>query len=88
MYMKAMVLTEIRKPLEVMEMPDPTLTPHGVIVRVEANGICRSDWHAWMGDWNWFGVNLELPHVLGHEFCGVIEEVGSEVRSFKKKATG
>lgn len=82
--MKAMVLTEIRKPLEILEMPDPTLTPNGVIIRVEANGICRSDWHAWMGDWNWFGVNLKLPHVLGHEFCGVIEEVGSEVRSFKK----
>jgi D-arabinose 1-dehydrogenase-like Zn-dependent alcohol dehydrogenase len=82
--MKALVLTEFRKPLEVLEMPDPTLTPNGVIIRVEANGICRSDWHLWMGDWSWLGLNIELPHVMGHEFSGVIEEVGNQVMRFKK----
>ncbi|MDQ0219914.1 hypothetical protein [Peribacillus cavernae] len=33
--MKALVLTELQKPLEVLNMPDPTMTPDGVIVRVE-----------------------------------------------------
>ncbi|TWI58175.1 zinc-dependent alcohol dehydrogenase family protein [Halalkalibacter nanhaiisediminis] len=82
--MKALVLTELQKPLKVLNMPEPTLAPDGVIVRVEANGICRSDWHAWMGDFGWLGINLELPFVMGHEFCGIIEEVGSEVKKFKK----
>ncbi|KPV44271.1 zinc-dependent alcohol dehydrogenase family protein [Alicyclobacillus ferrooxydans] len=81
--MKAAVLEEFQKPLAVREMPDPTVTSKGAIVRVEANGVCRSDWHAWMGDWDWLGVKLPLPHVLGHEFSGVVEEVGSDVSAFK-----
>ncbi len=82
--MKALVLTEFGKDLEVLNMPDPTLTDEGVIIRVEANGICRSDWHLWKGDWDWIGLNLELPHVMGHEFSGVVEEVGKSVTRFKK----
>lgn len=65
-------------------MPDPALTPDGAIIRVEANGVCRSDWHGWMGDWDWLGIILPTPHVLGHEFSGVVEEVGSQVTQFKK----
>lgn len=82
--MKALVLTEFQKDLEVLEVPDPELaSPRDVIVRVEANGICRSDWHLWMGDWDWIGLKLDLPHVMGHEFAGVVEEVGSEVTRYK-----
>ncbi len=82
--MRAAVLEELRKPLVVRNMPDPQCAPNGAIVRVEANGICRSDWHAWMGDWSWLGIAFPLPHVLGHEFAGVIEEVGKEVQNVKK----
>jgi D-arabinose 1-dehydrogenase-like Zn-dependent alcohol dehydrogenase len=82
--MKAAVLQEFRQPLVVRDMPEPELSPNGAIVRVRANGICRSDWHAWMGDWDWIGLRLPLPHVLGHEFSGVIEEVGSNVTQFRK----
>ena len=81
--MRAATMHGVREPLTVTELPDPTLEPHGAIVRVEANGVCRSDWHGWVGDWDWVGVEFEYPHVLGHEFCGVVEEVGSEVRRFK-----
>jgi len=69
----------VRQPLVVREVDDPSPGPDGVVLRVEANGICRSDWHLWTGDWSWFGLAVSLPHVLGHEFCGVIEEVGPEV---------
>ena len=69
--MRAAVLEEIRKPLVVREVPEPKLEPHGVMLRVEANGICRSDWHTWVGDWDWIGYALALPWVIGHEFCGV-----------------
>ncbi|MDP9933752.1 propanol-preferring alcohol dehydrogenase [Paenarthrobacter nicotinovorans] len=82
--MKALVLTEFGKPLEVLDVPTPDLTPKGALIRVESNGICRSDWHLWMGDWDWLGLSLELPHVMGHEFAGVVEEVGAEVSRYKK----
>lgn len=77
--MRAAVMRGIREPLRVEEVRDPEVTSHGAIVRVEANGVCRSDWHAWTGDWSWFGLSLSFPHVLGHEFCGVVVEAGPGV---------
>ena len=82
--MRAAVMDAIRQPLVVRDVPDPTPPAHGVVVRVEANGICRSDWHLWSGDWSWFGIAVALPHVLGHEFCGVIEDVGRDVTRWRK----
>ncbi len=81
--MKAAVLVQFREPLEVRELPDPTPGPADAVIRVEACGICRSDWHAWQGDWTWAGVQLNLPRVLGHELAGVVEAVGEQVRGFK-----
>lgn len=78
--MKAAVLEAFGQPLVVREVPEPEAGPKGAVVKVEANGICRSDWHGWVGDWPKL---FELPHVLGHEMCGVVESVGSEVESFK-----
>jgi D-arabinose 1-dehydrogenase-like Zn-dependent alcohol dehydrogenase len=82
--MRAAVMEGLRRPLVVKDVPDPTLDPNGVILRVEANGICRTDWHLWTGDWTWVGVQLPLPHVLGHEFCGVVEEAGANVTRFER----
>ncbi|WP_338449464.1 zinc-dependent alcohol dehydrogenase family protein [Niallia oryzisoli] len=79
--MRALLLEETGKPMSVKEVSDPTLTPDGVIIKVIANGICRSDWHIWAGDAN---VVKEFPHVMGHEFTGIVEEVGSQVRKFQK----
>ena len=81
--MKAAQIVEFKKPLRVGEVPDPTPGPKDVIVRVEACGICRSDWHAWMGDWSWLGLKPTLPIIPGHEFGGVVEAVGSDVKNFK-----
>ena len=52
-------------------------------MRVEGSGICRSDWHLWQGDWGWIGFKPRLPTILGHEFAGVIEEVGKDVKTLK-----
>lgn len=82
--MRAAVMEAIRKPLTVKEVPDPQLPRDGAVIRAEAEGICRSDWHAWSGDWGWIGLTPTLPLVMGHEFCGVIEEVGNDVRNFKR----
>ena len=82
--MKAAVLEALQKPLVVREVADPSPEPRGVVVRVEGEGICRSDWHVWMGDWEWIGLKPPLPNIMGHEMAGVVEEVGSEVKRFKK----
>jgi alcohol dehydrogenase len=82
--MRAAVMEGVRKPLVVREVADPKPASDGVVVRVEANGICRSDWHLWTGDWTWVGIAVAFPHVGGHEFCGVVEEVGPDVARWKK----
>ncbi len=84
--MKAMVLEEIGKPMVVKEWPEPQCPDDGAIVRVEGSGICRSDWHLWQGDWTWIGFKPRLPAILGHEFAGVIEEVGKDVKTVKPGA--
>jgi alcohol dehydrogenase len=82
--MKAAVMEGYRQPLVVCDVPEPPLPDHGARVSVKANGICRSDWHTWVGDWAWLGGRpLEFPFVLGHEFCGVVEEVGGACIRFK-----
>ena len=84
--MKAMVMEEIGKPMTVKDWPDPKCPTDGAIVRVEASGICRSDWHIWQGDWQWIGLKPQLPTVLGHEFAGTVEEVGKDVKNLKRGA--
>jgi D-arabinose 1-dehydrogenase-like Zn-dependent alcohol dehydrogenase len=82
--MRAAVLEALNRPFVVRDVPTPPVLPNGVLLRVEANGICRSDWHIWKGDWSWVGLVPQLPTVIGHEFCGVVEEVGAEVTRWKK----
>lgn len=81
--MKAAVMTQFREPLEVQELPDPQPGPGDAVIKVMNCGVCRSDWHLWQQDWTWLGVEVKLPHVMGHEFGGVVEEVGAEVSRFK-----
>jgi D-arabinose 1-dehydrogenase-like Zn-dependent alcohol dehydrogenase len=59
----------------VAEVPDPTPSPDGVVVKVEASGLCRSDWHGWMGH----DPDITLPHVPGHELAGVVVATGDRV---------
>ena len=47
--MKAAIFDRFRGPLEVLDVPEPDCPSDGVVVRVEACGVCRSDWHAWTG---------------------------------------
>ncbi|MFB6670982.1 zinc-dependent alcohol dehydrogenase family protein [Streptomyces sp. NPDC056390] len=73
--MRAVVFEKFGERAEVREVPDPAPAPHGVVVRVEATGLCRSDWHGWMGH----DPDIRLPHVPGHELAGVVEAVGADV---------
>jgi D-arabinose 1-dehydrogenase-like Zn-dependent alcohol dehydrogenase len=60
---------------ELVQVPDPAPPADGVVVRVEATGLCRSDWHGWVGH----DPGIALPHVPGHELAGVVEATGSGV---------
>ncbi len=74
--MRAVVYEKFGGAVEVRNVVDPEPQPDGVVVRVEASGICRSDWHGWKGH----DADIELPHVPGHELAGVVESVGPRVR--------
>lgn len=78
--MKAAVYEQFKKPLTIQNVTDPKPSRDGVVLRVEACGICRSDWHGWMGN----DPDIVLPHVPGHELSGLIEETGSDVKKWKK----
>jgi alcohol dehydrogenase len=77
--MKALYFSKFRAPIELKELPDPAPTPDGAVIKVAAAGLCRSDWHGWMGH----DSDVHLPHVPGHEFAGTIVEVGAEVKGWK-----
>ncbi len=77
--MKAAIFDRFNGPLEVRDLPDPDCPADGAIVRVAACGVCRSDWHGWKGT----DPDVSAPHVLGHEFAGVIDEVGPECRRYR-----
>ncbi|MQY15878.1 alcohol dehydrogenase [Streptomyces sp. RB5] len=73
--MRAMVMERFAAPPTVCEVPDLTAPDGGVVVRVLATGLCRSDWHAWAGH----DDDVRLPHVPGHELAGVVSAVGRGV---------
>lgn len=77
--MKAAIYEAFGQPLAIKDVPDPIIYDDGVVIRVEANGICRSDWHGWMGH----DPDIKLPHVPGHELAGVVEHVGKDVRKWR-----
>lgn len=78
-FMRAAVYHSFGGPVEITEVPDPTPTGEGVVVQVSATGLCRSDWHGWMGH----DSDIRLPHVPGHELAGKVVAVGEKVKHFK-----
>lgn len=77
--MRALVYRAFSVPPEMERVPDPTPTDDGVVLRVMASGVCRSDWHGWKGN----DPDITLPHVPGHELAGIIEAVGKDVSHWR-----
>ena len=77
--MRAIYYDQFQGPVRVQEVPDPTPVAGGVVLKVGASGLCRSDWHGWMGH----DSDIGLPHVPGHELAGTIVELGSGISRFK-----
>lgn len=72
--MRAVSYAAYAEPPVVMDVAEPSCPPDGVVIRVRATGVCRSDWHAWLGH-----DPVPLPMVPGHELAGTVEIVGSRV---------
>ena len=75
--MRALRYDEVGGPIRMTEVPSPRCPPDGVVIAVAATGVCRSDWHAWRGH-----EQVPLPQVPGHEFAGVVAEIGPAVQRF------
>ena len=76
--MRAVVYESFGTTPQVRDVAAPVCPPDGAVIRVEATGVCRSDWHGWMGH----DADIVPPHVPGHEFAGTIAELGAQVRGF------
>lgn len=77
--MKAIIFRQFGAPPTLEDLPDPSPPAAGVVIKVGATGLCRSDWHGWMGH----DPGIRLPHVPGHELAGVIVALGSSVRTWR-----
>lgn len=78
--MKAAMYNEFEKPLRIENLPDPTPSPNGVVIEVKATGLCRSDWHGWMGH----DPDITPPHVPGHELAGIVAATGKNITRWKE----
>jgi S-(hydroxymethyl)glutathione dehydrogenase / alcohol dehydrogenase len=76
--MKAAVLIAPGRPLEIETLSIAKPGPHEVLIRTAACGLCHSDLHFMEGTYP-----HPLPAVPGHEAAGIVEAVGSEVRTVK-----
>lgn len=78
--MRAVLYHAFGETPELANVADPTVPADGVVIRVEATGLCRSDWHGWQGH----DADIRtLPHVPGHELAGVVVAVGPEVSRWR-----
>jgi alcohol dehydrogenase len=74
--MRAAVLRTYREPLVIEDRPDPECPEDGVVLKVLACGVCRSDWHGWIGE----HPRVKPGSVGGHEFAGEVVEAGARAR--------
>ena len=70
--MRAAVIRGFREDLSLEQAPDPQCEPDGVVLRTLACGICRSDWHGWVGE----HARVKLGQIPGHEYCGEVVDAG------------
>jgi len=77
--MKAMYYEAFGQTPQIRTLPDPEPAFDGVVIKVGATGLCRSDWHGWKGH----DPDIRLPHVPGHELAGRVVATGKGVMRFR-----
>src|SRR5467141_2471423 len=80
--MKALRKMQAAKGLQMDTVAVPLIGPADALVRVKTASICGTDLHVYGWD-RWSQGRIKPPVTLGHEFCGVVEKVGSEVEAVK-----
>ncbi len=77
--MKALVKSKAEKGIWMADIPEPTIGPNDVMIRMKETAICGTDMHIWHWD-EWAKRTIKVPMAVGHEYCGEIVDMGSEVR--------
>jgi alcohol dehydrogenase, propanol-preferring len=80
--MKAAVLHAFAEPLVIEEVSTPAPGPGQLLIKVAACGVCHSDLHLALGEWDLLRPITKLPLILGHEVAGTVEGVGEDVTGF------
>jgi len=84
--MKAQVLQRIAPiedgPLQFSSVDDPKMRPDDVLIKIKACGVCHSNLHMIEGEFRIFGVPSKLPIIPGHEICGIVEDIGADVKKW------
>lgn len=79
--MKALIKQRAERGIWMGDLPEPTIGPNDVLIRIEKTAICGTDTHIFLWD-EWAQRTIRVPMAVGHEYCGRIVEMGSEVRGF------
>lgn len=81
--MKALVKTKAEKGIWMQEVNIPEVGPNDVLIKIAKTAICGTDLHIYKWD-AWAQATIPVPMVIGHEYCGYVAKVGSEVKEFKE----
>ena len=82
--MKAAILHEFASPLEIQDVAPPEPGIGEVLIKVEACGVCHSDYHLAHGEWDMLRPITKLPLILGHEVAGRIVSAGDDVKDLRE----
>jgi len=86
--MRAMILERPSKietkPLRLINLEEPKVDDNKLLIKIKACGVCRSNLHLIEGDWIKYGIPPRLPIIPGHEIVGIVEDLGNNVKYFKK----
>ena len=74
--MRAAVVREFNEDLSIETVEDPKCPENGVVLEVAACGVCRSDFHGWVGG----HPKVTNGSILGHEYCGTVVEAGAQAK--------
>jgi threonine 3-dehydrogenase len=79
---KALVKKEAAPGIWLEELPQPQIGPNDVLIQIAKTAICGTDMHIFNWD-EWARKTIPVPMAVGHEYCGRVVEVGSEVRGLR-----
>ena len=77
--MKALVKARAERGIWMQDIAEPSIGPNDVLIRMRKTAICGTDMHIYQWD-DWAQRTIRVPMAVGHEYCGEIVDLGSEVR--------